>query len=480
MSANDRDAIQELKDAALRSEFEILLVFMFDRIGRIDDETPFVVEWFVKHGIKVWSVKEGEQRFDNHVDKLTNYIRFWQASGESEKTSMRIKTRIQQLTLEGVFTGGQVPYGYRLVKRGRINKRGNEISDIEVNPEEAETIRFIFSKTVTEGCGSYTVARMLNEKGLRTHNGSKFQSNTIIRILRNLIYCGYLKAGEVVSPRISELVIINDDVYEKAQYILAQRATKNTEKREISLTNRGKALLSGVAYCAYCGGRLTTTRYQDKYTRKDGSVYKVDEIKYYCYHKGRKLNDCDGQTTYSAEKVDAVVMEFMKNIFGSIKGCPEEEKLQLALKQQVAGNLSKQKRLKIQLDKDNQQLDKLQLEIGKALIGDSVYTSEDLSVAIKALKQRISDIGKELSLLCDEEQQKKLSTEKIIPAYKQFKSWGDEFEKASFEAKKMIACQLFKRVGLGKNYEIGFELNMTYSQFCEEWLEIEKVDLIAS
>jgi len=33
----------------------------------------------------VWSVKEGEQRFDHHVDKLTNYIRYWQASGESKE-----------------------------------------------------------------------------------------------------------------------------------------------------------------------------------------------------------------------------------------------------------------------------------------------------------------------------------------------------------------------------------------------------------
>ena len=68
VSANDRDAIQDLKNAALNDEFDILLVFMFDRIGRIDDETPFVVEWFVHHGIEVWSVNEGEQRFDRHVD----------------------------------------------------------------------------------------------------------------------------------------------------------------------------------------------------------------------------------------------------------------------------------------------------------------------------------------------------------------------------------------------------------------------------
>ena len=74
VSAENRDAIQDLKAAAIRGEFQILLVFMFDRIGRIDDETPFVVEWFVKHGIQVWSTQEGEQRFENHVDKLMNYI----------------------------------------------------------------------------------------------------------------------------------------------------------------------------------------------------------------------------------------------------------------------------------------------------------------------------------------------------------------------------------------------------------------------
>ena len=93
VSTDDRDAIQELKEEALLQRFDILLVFMFDRLGRRDDETPFVVEWFVKHDIEVWSVNEGQQKFETHVDKLTNYIRYWQASGESEKTSLRIKSK---------------------------------------------------------------------------------------------------------------------------------------------------------------------------------------------------------------------------------------------------------------------------------------------------------------------------------------------------------------------------------------------------
>ena len=106
VSAKDRDAIQEIQRDALQNKFDILLVFMFDRLGRREDETPFVVEWFVKNGIEVWSAKEGQQRFDTHVDKLLNYIRYWQASGESIKTSVRTKTRMEQLTQEGHFTGG--------------------------------------------------------------------------------------------------------------------------------------------------------------------------------------------------------------------------------------------------------------------------------------------------------------------------------------------------------------------------------------
>ena len=64
VSAKDRDAIQEIQRDAASKQFDILLVFMFDRLGRKEDETPFVVEWFVNHGIQVWSAVEGEQRFD--------------------------------------------------------------------------------------------------------------------------------------------------------------------------------------------------------------------------------------------------------------------------------------------------------------------------------------------------------------------------------------------------------------------------------
>ena len=145
-SAKERDELQKIQQAAMEGKFDILLVFMFDRLGRRDDETPFIVEWFTKQGIEVWSVNEGQQRFDTHVDKLMNYIRYWQASGESLKTSVRTRTRLEQLTGEGHYTGGTVAFGYKRVRLGRVNKKNQEVCDLVIDEAEAEIVRQIFAQ----------------------------------------------------------------------------------------------------------------------------------------------------------------------------------------------------------------------------------------------------------------------------------------------------------------------------------------------
>ena len=119
VSAKNRDAIKTLQQDALEKKVEVLLVFMVDRLGRKEDETPFVVEGFVNQGVEVWSAKEGQQRFDSHVDKLMNYITYWQASGESLKTYIRTKTRLNQMVLEGRYRGGTPPFGYCVKRQGR-------------------------------------------------------------------------------------------------------------------------------------------------------------------------------------------------------------------------------------------------------------------------------------------------------------------------------------------------------------------------
>ena len=233
VSAKDRDAIQDLKEAALNKEFDVLLVYMFDRLGRIDSETPFVVEWFVKQGIQVWSTQEGQQKLEDQTDKLMNYIRFWQANGESQKTSMRLKTRMAQLTAEGIYHGGVVPFGYAAVHKGRLNKKGQPVKDIVIVPEEADIVTMIFDKTLYEGYGSHRLAEYVNGLGVRTHNGSRFTSTTVIRILRTKLYCGYYVSGDTVSQKIDNLVIIDEDKFDSVQNILNQRSKKNEDRKSV-------------------------------------------------------------------------------------------------------------------------------------------------------------------------------------------------------------------------------------------------------
>ena len=171
VAAADRDAIQEIRQDAEERKFDILLVFMFDRLGRRDDETPFVVEWFIRNGIEVWSAMEGQQKMDDHIDKLLNYIRYWQASGESLKTSVRTKTRLSQIVQEGRFRGGTVPYGYRLEKQGRFNKKNHEVNEILIDSDEAAVVRIIFENmsmrdSARNGCpGGCTAMVTSTEKG---------------------------------------------------------------------------------------------------------------------------------------------------------------------------------------------------------------------------------------------------------------------------------------------------------------------------
>jgi len=119
VSADDRDEVQKLLEAAKNKEFEILLIYKLDRLGRIESETPFILQAFINLGVEVWSTIEGQRHLDNHMDHLINYLYFWQASGESKNTSIRVKTRIGQLTEDGLYTGGTVSYGYKLVDNGK-------------------------------------------------------------------------------------------------------------------------------------------------------------------------------------------------------------------------------------------------------------------------------------------------------------------------------------------------------------------------
>ena len=266
---------------------------MFDRLGRRDDETPFIVEWFTKQGIEVWSVNEGQQRFDTHVDKLMNYIRYWQASGESIKTSIRTRTRIEQLTEEGHYTGGTVAFGYKRVQKGRLNKKNQAVCDLEIDEEEAAIVRLIFQKYVYEGYGVKRICNYLVENHIMGRNGKNIPTTTLVRMVRNKCYTGYLINGNV-EKECPELRIIEQEVFDRAQEL---RDTRRREKGEDSDSYSPHALLCGKVFCAHCGNRLNITSSGRTRLRADGSTVKEKRFIAAIIMYGIRVNAMDSPAT---------------------------------------------------------------------------------------------------------------------------------------------------------------------------------------
>ena len=231
VSAANRDAIIEIREMAEQKQFDVLLVFMFDRLGRKEDETPFLVKWFIEHGIEVWSTREGQQKLENQVDRLLNFMRYWAASGESEKTSLRVRAAHTQMTQDGVWRGGRCPYGYKLIHKGRIGKKNRGLFDLAIDEETGPIVAEIFDKVTIEGFGSCRLANYLNQK---YPNPSKVWTCMTIRtMLRNPLYTGRMHMNDIQSQPIEELRIVSDEQFQFAEYALKNHiATKYRIERE--------------------------------------------------------------------------------------------------------------------------------------------------------------------------------------------------------------------------------------------------------
>jgi len=465
VSAEDRDAIQDIKAAAEQKKFDVLLVFMFDRLGRRQNETPFVVEWFNQQGIEVWSTQEGQQRFESEADYLINFMRYWQANGESRKTSTRVKTRLSQLTAEGVYTGGAIPHGYKLIPSGTFNKKGKELKQVVIDEDEAEIVKLIFSKTLNEGLGSHQVATLLNNKGIKSHNGSKFQCNTINRILKNRMYCGYFISGKTVSPHLPELQIIDEHDFNEVQRILKQRSRKNDEKQQIAKTTKGRALLSGNVYCAHCGGHMVSTSHVDKHIRKDGSIYELRRTRYMCCNRVRSKTCKDAQSVYSAEKVDKAIESVILEYLSRIKETPKSIAVENRYNAEFKSIQRKLKEHNEENEKLKKQLMELSGEIANALMGKSKFSVDVLADTINTTKENIAKNVTKISELEAALNDQENAIENISKYFDTFSTWADEYQIASKEQKKMIACNLIKEVRIGRGYNIEIVFDMNYKQF---------------
>ena len=457
VSADDRDKLQLIKKYAEQGKFDILLVFMFDRLGRKSDETPFVVEWFAKKGVRVWSVKEGEQRFESHTDRLTNYIRFWQADGESQKTSMRTKTALGQMVEEGRFRGGNAPYGYRLEKSGILNKRKHEVYMLVIDEDEARVVRMMFDLCVSSGYGRWRLANFLNDHGIKNRKGQNWHDASVGGILHNPLYKGILRSGETYAGPFDELQIIAPDHFDLAQKLMLERTNERKEHRTVPLNTTGQSLL--------CGGRLVLTTNGKTVRRADGTAVYKKRIRYVCYNKTRRRQECTGQTGYTMHIVDGIVTEVLHQVFNKMQGASGDMIVGSAVQKQMAMIRSELQRARAENTKANKEYESLKAEVLKAIQGKSALPQDVLSEMLEDARQKVLSSSERITELTAELNDGNSKIEEMKAEFNQIVSWSKIFDDSPMEVKKMICGYIIKKVSVCKDYDIKIEFNINVEQF---------------
>ena len=433
---------------------------MFDRLGRRDDETPFIVEWFTKQGIEVWSVNEGQQRFDTHVDKLMNYIRYWQASGESLKTSVRTRTRLEQLTGEGHYTGGTVAFGYKRVRLGRVNKKSQEVCDLVIDEAEAEIVRLIFHKYVYEGYGAQKLSHYLYEQGVVGRNNKNIPNTSIVRMIKNKGYTGYLING-AVETECPQLRIIEPELFEQAQEL---RQARTCERGGTSLGTSSKALLTGLVYCGHCGNRLSLTSSGRTHTYADGHTVKEVRPRYSCFYKIRHPGDCDGQSGYGVSKLDSIVEEVVRQIFAQFREVSRKKLLESVKTNDAARIQKKVKKIQKDLESKQKELDDLKAETILVIRGVSALDKELLGTLVAEAKDALETLEKQLVQAQDEYEEATKTAKRSNYICNELLTWADVYDTANHDERRAILQQFIKEIRVRKDYEISITLNASFNQ----------------
>lgn len=470
ITASNRDVIQDARRDAEMRNFDILLVFKFDRLGRLDDETPFVLQWFVKKGIEMWSVVEGQQKIEDQMDKLINFLTFWQANTESVNTSIRVNEAHKQMVEAGVFRGGAIPYGYRTKPSGRFNKKGKELLELEIEADQADVVRMMYRLVVEEGYGQNRIAKLLNQKGIKTGKGNTWSSSVINAMIKNPTYKGYFAYAKRTDKEVLSkekqvgLAIVDEATWQRTQEIRAKRNPENTVKNGqecVIRSTKSSLLLIGMARCGHCGNALTTTWNKKTYTRSDGTVRSSRYAKYRCVGKALQKVECAGQTAYSQVKLESIVLSQVYTYLDRLATVDLSARV-ADMQTRHAGNEEKElRKWTKQSDVEQDKLTKYKAEVIRVISGESKFSSEMLNELIHETKQRILALEDQIRTVQNEMASKKVEETEIKMLQEYVPVWREVFEQASDAKKKMMLGTIIGSIRVYRDrIEINFKLRI--------------------
>ncbi len=395
-----RKQFQQMMQDAKQKKFDKVVVKDVSRFARNTVDLLQSIRELKSYGIEVDFLNNGEIMEGGSEFILT--ILGAMAQQESANMSKRVKFG-KDITAKK----GRVPnivFGY--------DKIPDERYTLKINEEEAKIVKEIFESYVYKGIGTTKIAWDLNDRGIRTKKTkSKWVQTSIVRMLKNPIYTGRVtnKKSEVtdfitgtrkdlpeeewIVVEKPEMRIISDELFNRAQDILAQRSNefKLNNKRE-----KTEYVFSTLIYCKHCG--YSFRRIKRKYT-EDGKEY----IRWVCSGRNSMgVNHCPNTTVIDEEELLNAIKEYLKSIISNKKNFMKavEKEFEKITKLRESNERSEESLL--------QEIEKVTVKKQKymEMFQNEVINIQELKKYTNPLNEDIARLERELKLITSEIKEK--------------------------------------------------------------------------
>lgn len=407
-----RKQFQQMMEDAKHKKFEKVVVKDVSRFARNTVDLLQSVRELKSYGVQVDFLNNGEVMEGGSEFILT--ILGAMAQQESANMSKRVKFG-KDITAKK----GRVPnlvFGY--------DKIPDERYTLKINEEEAKIVKEIFESYVYKGIGTTKIAWDLNDRGIRTKKTkSKWVQTSIVRMLKNPIYTGRVtnKKSEVtdfitgtrkdlpeeewIVVERPEMRIISDELFNRAQEILAQRSNefKLNNKRE-----KTEYVFSTLIYCKHCG--YSFRRIKRKY-KEDGPEY----IRWVCSGRNSMgVNHCPNTTVIDEEELLNAIKEYLKSIISNKKNFMKavEKEFEKITKLRESNERSEESLLK-EIEKVTTKKQKYM-----EMFQNEVINIQELKQYTNPLNEDIARLERELKLITSEIKEKDVLEKELTKTIK--------------------------------------------------------------
>ncbi len=244
--------------------FDVVIVHSFSRFFRDHFELEFYIRKLAKNGVKLVSITQeiGDDPMHVMMRQMMALFDEYQSKENGKHTLRAMKENARQ----GFWNGARPPIGYRVVA---AEQRGAKVKKrLEIDPLHADTVRLIY-RLALEGDGTSgpmgvkAITTYLNVRRIFTRDGGRWGIGQLHRVLTRTTYIGqheFNRRGAATGPKpAAELVtaevppLIDQATFDAVQTHLHARNPKVTPARVVS----GPTLLTGICFCANCGGAMT-------------------------------------------------------------------------------------------------------------------------------------------------------------------------------------------------------------------------------